>query len=228
MTDMSSGNCVPEEVKDVLKKAGTGVVADALAMIGVQGGVEGIHPVRGFEDVKLVGPARTIQFGPPLPDTPKLTAYDVIERLPPGGILVIDAKGSPNHHYAGDNVGSYSRQRGLTGVVIFGAGRDVAGWREAGMPLYCTGLATKDKPANMRITGFQVPVEIGGVPVKPEDVIVGDEDGIVVVPRERLEEAIEKVYVVLGVEADMQQAIRRGASGAEIAAIIARKKPQAP
>jgi 4-hydroxy-4-methyl-2-oxoglutarate aldolase len=198
---------VSEEVIHILKQAGTGVVADALAMIGVQGGVEGIHPARGFEDVKLVGPACTIQFGPPQPDTPKLTTYGIIEHLPPGGILVIDAKGSPNNHYAGDNIGSYSK------------------WREAGMPLFCTGLATKDKPATMKITGCQIPVEIGGVPIKPEDMIVADEDGVVVIPRENLDAVIEKVKLVLAVEADMQQAIGRGASGAEIAKIVARKKP---
>ncbi len=221
---MDSDHGVPEEVKIVLKQAGTGVIADALAMLGFQGGVEGIHPARGFEDVKLVGPACTIQFGPPRPDTPKLTTYSIIEHLPPGGILVIDAKGSPNNHYAGDNVGSYAKQRGLAGVVIFGAGRDIGGWREAGMPLFCTGLATKDKPADMRITGSQIPVEIGGVPVNPGDMIFADEDGVVVIPGELLAATVEKVKIMLAIEADMQRAIGRGATGAEISTIIARKK----
>ena len=224
MTDMSSDHGVPDEAANILKQAGTGVIADALAMLGFQGGVEGIRPARGFEEVKLLGPACTIQFGPPRPDTPKLTTYGIIENLPAGGVLVIDAKGSPNNHYAGDNVGSYAKQRGLAGVVIFGAGRDIRGWRDAGMPLFSTGLATKDKPADMRITGCQVPVEIGGVPVKPGDMIFADEDGVVVIPGELLHAAIEKVKVMLAIEADMQQAIGRGASGAEISAIIARKK----
>lgn len=224
MTDMGSDHCVPEEVTGILKRAGTGVVADALAMLGFQGGVEGIHPARGFEEVKLAGPACTIQFGPPRPDTPKLTTYGIIEHLPAGSILVLDAKGSPNNHYAGDNVGSYAKQRGLAGVVIFGAGRDIGGWREAGMPLFCTGLATRDKPADMRITGYQTPVVIGGVPVKPEDMIYADEDGVVVIPRELLDATIEKVKIMLEIEADMQEAIGRCASGAEISAIIARKK----
>ena len=222
---MNCVSCVPKEVMDVLKEASTGVIADALALVGFQGGVEGVHPVRGFEDVKIVGTACTIQFGPPRPDTPKLTNYDIIENLPPGGILVIDAKGVPTH-FAGDNVGSYSKWRGLVGVVIFGAARDVAGWRQVGMPLYCTGLATKDKPASMRITGYQIPVEIGGVLVKPNDIIVADEDGIVVVPRESLDAVLEKVKLVSDVEAAMQQAIERGASGTELSGIIARKKPK--
>jgi 4-hydroxy-4-methyl-2-oxoglutarate aldolase len=222
---MSSESRVPKEVMETLKEASTGVIADALALVGFQGGVKGIHPARGFEDVKIVGSACTIQFGPPRPDTPKMTNYDIIENLPPGGILVIDAKGDPTH-YAGDNVGSYAKWRGLAGVVIFGGARDVAGWRQVGMPLYCTGLATKDKPAGVRITGHQIPVEIGGVSVKPDDILVGDEDGIVVVPRESLEAVVEKVKFMFDVEAAMQQAIKRGASGKELSGIIARKKPK--
>jgi regulator of RNase E activity RraA len=216
---------VPQDVLELLREAGTGVVSDACALAGVQGGVEGIRPARGFEDVKLAGPVCTIQFGVPRPDTPKLTTYGIIEHLPPGSILVLDAKGEGTH-FAGDNVGSYSKLRGLTGVVVFGGARDVAGWRRAGIPLYCTGLATKDKPGYMRITGFQVPVELGSVLVKPEDILVGDEDGIVIVPRECLDAVVEKVKLVLDVEASMQQAIKRSASGAELTSIIARKKPK--
>jgi len=222
---MSGESSIPGNVMDVLKKASTGEVADALALVGFQGGVEGVHPARGFEDVKIVGPVCTIQFGPPRPDTPRLTNYDIIERLPPASILVIDAKGVPAH-FAGDNVGSYAKWRGLAAVVVYGAARDVAGWRRAGMPLFCTGLATKDKPAGMRITGCQIPVEIGGVPVKPDDILVADEDGIVVVPRERLDAVVEKLTLIFDVEAAMQQAIGRGASGAELSGIIARKKPK--
>lgn len=220
---MAFVSSVPKKVLEVLKEASTGVITDALALVGFQGAVEGIHPARGFEDVKIVGPACTIQFGPPRPDTPKLTNYDIIENLPPGGILVIDAKGILNH-FAGDNVGSYCKWRGLAGVVIFGAARDVAGWRRIGMPLYCVGSATKNKPASIRITGYQIPVEIGGVLVKPDDIIVGDEDGIAVVPRESLDATVVKVNLIFDVEAAMQEAIQRGASGAEISGIIARKK----
>jgi regulator of RNase E activity RraA len=222
---MSHVSSVPKEVMEILREASTGVVADALAVIGFQGGVDEIHPARGFEDIKIVGPASTIQFGPPQPDTPKLTNYDIVETLSPGSILVIDAKGV-SAHFAGDNVASYCKWRGLSAVVLFGAARDVAGWRRMGMPLYCTGLATKDKPANMRITGYQIPVEIGGVLVRPGDLIVGDEDGIVVVPKESLEVLLEKVKLLFDVEAAMQQAIQRGASGKELSGIIARKKPK--
>jgi len=220
-----SGICaVSDEEKKILGKAGTGIVADALLMVGFEGGVEGIHPARGFEDVPLVGSACTVRFGVPDSDTPKLTTYGVIEHFPSGSILVMDAQGSPNHHYAGDNVGFYAKSRGLAGVVLFGGARDVAGWRKAGMPLYCTGLATKDKPAGTKVVGSQIPVEIGGVLVKPGDIIVGDEDGIVVVPREYLKATIEKIQIVSEVEADMRQAIEGGATGAEISEIVSRKK----
>ncbi len=222
---MGDATAVSKAELDLLSEAGTGVVSDACALAGVQGGVEGVHPARGFEEAKLAGPVSTIQFGLPRPDTPPLTTYGIIEHLPAGSILVIDAKGEPTH-FAGDNVGSYAKRRGLTGVVVFGGARDVAGWRRAGMPLYCTGLATKDKPAHMKITGSQVPVELGTVLVKPGDILVADEDGIVIVPRERLGTVLEKVKLVLEVEAAMQEAIKRAASGAELSGIIARKKPK--
>jgi regulator of RNase E activity RraA len=222
---MSDAARISAETVERLKQAGTGVVVDALALLGFQGGVEGIHPARGFEEVRLAGPASTIQFGLPRPDTPKLTTYGIIEYLPSGSILVIDAKGDPRH-FAGDNMGTFAKQRGLLGAVVAGGARDIAGWRRAGMPLYCMGLATKDKPADLRITGCQVPVEIGGVLVKPDDILVTDEDGIVAVPRESLEALLEKVTLVQDVEAAMQEAIARKASGAELAGIIARKKPK--
>jgi 4-hydroxy-4-methyl-2-oxoglutarate aldolase len=225
MTVMNDGSSVPKEVMDLLKEASTGVVSDALALLGFQGGVDGVHPARGFEEVKILGPACTIQFGPRRPDTPKLTNYDIIENLPPGSILVIDAQGVLSH-FAGDNVASYCKWRGLAAVVVFGGGRDVAGWRRIGMPLYCTGLATKDKPANMKITGCQIPVEIGGVPVRPGDIIVGDEDGVVVVPQESLGALGEKIRLLFEVEAAMQQAIQRGARGSELSGIIGRKNPK--
>lgn len=76
-------------------------------------------------------------------------------------------------------------------------------WRRAGMPLFCTGLATKDTPAGMRIRGYQMPIEIGGVPVKPDDILVADEDGIVVVPRESLDAVVEKITLIVDVEAAM-------------------------
>ncbi len=218
-------NDVSMETLELLRKAGTGIVLDALAMIGVQGGVEGILPARGFEEATVVGQAATIQFAPARPGSPKLTYYGIVENLSAGSILVIDGKGI-GLQFVGDNVGNFSKRRGLVGVVVYGGARDLAGWRRVGMPLYCTNQATKSRPDSLEIAGYNVPVEIGGVLIKPGDVIVGDEDGIVAIPLGVLDETIEKVKAVAEIEETMQAAIENGAPAAELVSIISRKKPR--
>lgn len=222
---MDSSSAIREEAMEALRKASTGMIMDALALLGIDGGVVGIGPARGFEDAKVVGPAFTVLFAPKRPDTPKLSNYFAIENAEPGSVLVIDGKGM-GVHWAGDNVGHFAKTKGLAGVVIHGAARDLAGWREVGMPVYCTGLATKDKPANFKITAINAAVEIGGALVKPGDIIVADEDGVVCVPLEALEPLVEKMELLVDVEEGMQRAIKQGATAAELEAIIAKKKPK--
>lgn len=215
---------VSREALELLHKAGTGVVSDALAMIGVQGAVEGIFPARGFEDATTVGPAATVQCAPARPGSPKFTSYGVVENLSAGSVLVVDGKGIGNH-FVGDNVGNYAKQRGLVGVVVYGGARDLPGWRRLGMPLYCTTEATRARSAGLEITGYNVPVEIGGVLIKAGDIIVADEDGIVAIPLEVLDETLEKVRAVEEIEDAMQAAIESGAPAAELVRIVSRKKP---
>jgi 4-hydroxy-4-methyl-2-oxoglutarate aldolase len=95
-----------------------------------------------------------------------------------------------------------------------------------GMPLYCTGSATVDKPPDIRIVGYNVPVHVGGVTVKPGDFIIADEDGVVCIPDEALAATLEKLQVIFEVEEAMEKAIQGEASVEEIKAIIARKKPK--
>ncbi|MDI7275222.1 MAG: RraA family protein [Anaerolineae bacterium] len=216
-------NEVSAETIELLRQAGTGIVSDALAMLGVQGALEGIWPARGFEDATVVGPAATILYATARPGTAKLSHYGVIERLAAGSVLVVDGNGIGNH-FCGDNVGNYAKQRGLVGVVVYGGARDLAGWRRVGMPLFCTSPATRARPDSLEIAGYNVPVEIGGVVIKAGDVIVADEDGVVSIPIEGLEETLDKVKAVAAVEDAMQAAIARGAPAAELAGIISRKK----
>ena len=220
---MQNSQPIPDQVMEVLQSASTGMVMDALAMLGIDGGLPDIRPARGFEDAKIVGRASTMLFAQARPDVPKLTTYDLIEHFQAGTILVIEGKGM-NRHWAGDNVGSFSKSKGLVGAVIWGCARDLAGWREAGMPVYCTGLATKDKPSNLRVVAGNVPVDIGDVTVRPGDIIVADEDGVVCVPIEAVEQLVEKMKILFEVEDGMQRAIKRGTTGAELSPIIAKKK----
>ena len=222
MTDTAA---IPPEASEVLKKTSTGMVNDALALVGINGGVPRIRPARGFEDVKIIGRAATVLFGAPRPDSPRLTMYQTIRDTPAGCILVIDGKGM-DVHFTGDNQGECAKRQGLAGMVVYGGARDIAGYRTMGMPLYCTGSATVDKPSDIQIVGYNVPIEVGGVTVRPGDVIVADEDGVVSIPAEALAATLEKLKIIFEVEEAMEQAIANCVPVEEIKAIIAKKKPR--
>ena len=216
---------VPKEAVEALKRANTGMVNDALALVGLNGGIPGVRPARGSEDAKTMGRAVTVAFGPPNPDSPNLTMYEVIRKSPAGSVLVIDGKGI-DAHFTGDNQGECAKQQGLAGMVVYGGARDIAGYRSMGMPLYCTGSATVDKPSNLRIVGYNVPVDVGGVTVKPGDIIIADEDGVVSLPIDALSATLEKLSAIFEVEEAMEKAIAACAPVDEIKAILAKKKPK--
>ena len=222
---MTDAVAIPQEVAEVLKKASTGMVNDALALAGIYGGIPGIRPARGFEDIKVIGRVATILFGAPRPDSPRLTMYQTIRDTPAGCILLIDGKGM-DVHFTGDNQGECAKRQGLAGMVVYGGARDIAGYRAMGMPLYCTGSATADKPSDIQIIGYNVPVEVGGVTVRPGDIIVADEDGVVSIPVDALAAAMEKLKIIFEVEEAMEKAIANCAPVEEIKAIIAKKKPK--
>jgi 4-hydroxy-4-methyl-2-oxoglutarate aldolase len=222
MTDAVS---IPREAAEALKKANTGMVNDALALAGLNGGIKGVRPARGSEDVKIVARVATVLFGSPRPDSPKLNMYQTIRETPAGSVLLIDGKGM-DVHFTGDNQGECAKRQGLAGIVVYGGARDIAGYRAMGMPLYCTGSATVDKPSDIQIVGYNVPVEVAGVTIRPGDIVIADEDGVVCIPDEALSATLEKLQTIFEVEAAMEKAIATCAPVDEIKAIIAKKKPE--
>lgn len=132
---------------------------------------------------KLVGTALTVKTRP----GDNLLIYKAMMQLQPGHVLVIDAEGDVNNAVIGELVKLYADRRGCVGYVVDGAIRDVVAFEHT--PLYARAVIhcgpRKDGPGEVN-----VPVSIGGMVVNPGDIIVGDEDGVVAVPREYAEEVL--------------------------------------
>jgi len=132
---------------------------------------------------KLVGTALTVKTRP----GDNLLIYKAMQQLQPGHVLVIDAEGDINNAVIGELVKLYADMRGCVGYVVDGAIRDVVAFEHT--PLYARAVIhcgpRKDGPGEVN-----VPVSIGGMIVNPGDIIVGDEDGVVAVPREQAEEVL--------------------------------------
>jgi regulator of RNase E activity RraA len=216
-------SAISGEAMAVLKGATTGMVNDALALAGIQGSVVGIRPARGFEDTKIIGPASTVFLAPPHPDTPAASMYGTIREQAPGNVLVVDG-GGWDANFTGDNNGECARRQGLVGIVVNGGSRDVAGFRAIGMPLFCTGAETRI--GKVQITGVNVPIEVGGVTIRPGDIIVADEDGVMSIPASLLPTVLNNLKIICEVERGMEDALKRDAPVPEITAILAKKKPK--
>ena len=146
---------------------------------------------------RLVGPAFTLRFVPAREDlaTPESWASPVstraaIEAMPPGCIAVVDAMGVADAGIFGDILCARMRQRGVAGLVTDGVVRDVVGVLGTGLPVWCAGVAAPPSVAGLTFVGWQQPIACGGVAVFPDDVVVVDQDGAVLIPAALLGEVL--------------------------------------
>lgn len=205
-----------------LREAGTGVVSDAMMRLGLHGWMDGLHPIGGGERFAC-GRARTLLFGPKRGEGGwSKTMYATIAGLNAGEILVFGAGGT-KENLMGDNMAGFATRHGLAAMVTDSPVRDSAGIAALSMPVFAAGPAVR-LPMTIEPVALDVPITCGGAQVRPGDVIVANEDGVLVIPSARLADVIHQVEDILVIEADLQKAIASGAPLAEIEAQVKRKK----
>ena len=129
---------------------------------------------------RIAGPAFTVRCVP----GDNLMLHAAIYRASPGDIVVVEA-GSADYAVAGGNVCAIAQRRGIAGFVIDGVIRDIAEVREARFPVFARGCIPKPG-VKERLGELNVPITCGGVWVSPGDMVIADEEGIAVIPRDRL------------------------------------------
>lgn len=148
---------------------------------------------------KLIGTAFTVKTRP----GDNLYVYKALSLLRPGHVLVIDAGGGMENAIVGELIKLYAEQHGCAGFVVDGAIRDVACFETSDFPCYARGVVHRG-PWKSGPGRLNVPVAIGGQVVCPGDVLVGDEDGLVVIQPADLDRVIEDASHKL----DQENAIR--------------------
>jgi len=138
---------------------------------------------------RRVGPAFTLRFVPAREDlaTPESWASPrstraAIEEMPAGCMAVVDSMGVTDAGIFGDILCSRMRKRGVAALVTDGVIRDLAGVRGTGLPVWCQGTAAPPSVCGLTFVGWQEPIGCGGVAVYPDDVVVADDDGAVLIP----------------------------------------------
>jgi regulator of RNase E activity RraA len=158
--------------------------------------LRGTRPLRPGQ-ARVVGRAFTLRFVPAREDlaTPEswsspISTRAAIEAMPAGCVAVVDAMGLTDAGIFGDILCSRMRRRGVAALVTDGAVRDVAGVLATGLPVWCQGVAAPPSVAGLTFVDWQAPVGCGGVAVFPNDVVVVDADGAVLVPAALLEQVL--------------------------------------
>jgi regulator of RNase E activity RraA len=165
-----------------------------------------------------VGRAFTLRFVPAREDlaTPAswgspISTRAAIECMPPGCIAVVGALGTTDAGIFGDILCARMKRRGIAALVTDGVVRDVEGVLGTGLPVWCQGTAAPPSVAGLTFVGWQEPIDCGGVAVFPNDVIVVDQDGAVLLPADMIEKVVEAAieqeqlerWIMSQVEADV-------------------------
>ncbi|MDP9994007.1 RraA family protein [Variovorax boronicumulans] len=190
----------PENVLAAFREVATPHISDNLQRLS---GVVGLH--RFHRHRKLVGTAITVKTRP----GDNLLIYKALMMASPGHVLVIDGGGDTNNALVGELIMLYAQQRGCTGIVLDGAIRDAAAFREADFPCYAR-AAIHRGPYKNGPGAVNVPVSVGGQIVQPGDIVVGDDDGIVTFPPTEAARVLDAIEQTARFEAAIKAEIANG------------------
>ncbi|WP_265294039.1 dimethylmenaquinone methyltransferase [Streptomyces sp. SHP 1-2] len=207
-------------VREQLVRAGSSTVANMLLRHGLRNVLmAGVRPLVAG-GAPMVGPASTLRFIPAREDLDTLANYAssenlhrrAIEECPPGAVLVIDAGGSRAGASMGDMMAARLQRRGVSGAVTDGGYRDSGAIAGTGLPCFHRGNAPAATPIALHPVALDEPVGCGGVAVYPGDVVLGDDDGVAVIPRHLAAEVAALAADAASYEEFAALEIRRGRS----------------
>lgn len=192
-----------------LKKLDTATLSDAMDKLGIEGVCRGIKP--RDQTLTMAGRAFTVLYGPIDPINPG-TVGDYIDELEPGTVVVLDNGGREDCTVWGDILTMVASTKGLAGTVIDGPCRDVHLCLSLGYPVYSRSYSMKTGKDRVQVDATQVPVNIGDARVCPGDLLRGDSDGVVVLPKAREEEILDIAEKIESTEERIRDAVRAGKS----------------
>jgi 4-hydroxy-4-methyl-2-oxoglutarate aldolase len=187
-------------------KMDTTAISDALDRLGIRGGCYGITPrVLG---VKAVGRAFTVRYRPC--GVEKGTVGDFLDDVEPGQVVVLDNGGRTYGTVWGDIMTVYAQKRGIAGTVIDGVCRDMPRIHEVKYPIYTRGHIMVTGKDRVELDGLNIPVAVSDVQVRPNDIAICDDTGVVIVPHDRAEEVLKIAKEIDATEQSILEMLDKG------------------
>jgi regulator of RNase E activity RraA len=205
------------EVIETLKRVTTATLTTVLLKKGLRNvWMRGTRPLRP-DQPRQVGRAFTLRFVPAREDlaTPAswgapISTRAAIEAMPEGVVAVVGALGVTDAGIFGDILCARMQKRGVAALVTDGVVRDLPGVLNTGLPVWCQGTAAPASVAGLTFVNWQEPVGCGGVAVFPNDVVVVDTDGAVLIPAALIDEVVEAAVEHERLEEWIMQQVSQG------------------
>lgn len=193
----------PQELIERFRDAAPPDLADAMSKSGAMRGIQPMYtPIQ-----RCIGPAITVNA----PTGDSLMIRKAMTIAQPGDIIVIDGGGAINPGLWGGNRSAMVAARGIAGVIIDGAARDIGESQELGLPLFARAVCPLASAA-VGAGELNFPISCGGMVVNPGDIVVADAEGIVVIPKDDAEDVYAAWQKILGREAEWRE---KSAAGKE-------------
>jgi regulator of RNase E activity RraA len=198
-----------EPYRKRLEKLSTTNLSDALDKIGIRGAVIGIRPLFGMP--KVIGRAVTIKMtASGMVKSKRHLGIDAIATASSGDVIAIDNRGDPYNNCWGEILSCAAKKKGVLGVFIDGAARDIDVCQEIAFPVFARGVVPITARGRIMQEDFNCVIRLGDVQVRPGDILVGDINGLVVIPPEKIEEVISSAEDIFEKEELMKADILRG------------------
>lgn len=198
----------------------SGTVSDALDSLGMPAGVPGLRPL--WPSARICGPARTVRLVPAggaagAPAGPKRhLGAAAIDAARPGDVIVVDNAGRLQPGAWGGLLSIAATTRGVAGVVVDGACRDVEEAEQLAFPVFARGATPRTARGRVVEESSGAEVEIGGVTVREGDLVLADATGVVFVPASSLERVLAEAERIGRREAEMSRRLRAGESASSV------------
>ncbi len=198
-----------------LSKLDACTVSDALDALGIKGATLGIRPQ--WPCPRIAGRAVTVKLKPQGVEKPtRHLGTEAIETADPGDVLVMELAGRTDVPGWGGLLSLAAATKGLAGIVIDGACRDIDDSQSADFPVYARGVVPITARGRVIQDSVNAEIQFAGVQVHPGDYVVADGSGTIIVPQARAADVIAKGEEIAAREARMADAVRNGASIVEV------------
>ena len=204
-----------EGIVERLSKLDTCAVSDALDSLSLKGATWGVRPM--WQCPRIAGRAVTMKLKPAGLEQPKQHLGTApIEAAKAGDIIVIDNGGQLQFSCWGGLLALSAKLKGLSGVVIDGASRDIDEARELEFPVYARGAVPMTARGRVVQESYNQEIQFAGVQCHPGDLVLADGSGVVIVPQAREADVVSAAEAIYAKEQEMAAGIRKGYSGLEM------------